>query len=188
MGQIVLLESDRLILRKLKIEDANHIFETWTNDDEVSKYVRWSTHKSVEDTKQWLLDEEKSCKNEGHYTWGIELKETNRLIGSIGAYYREESGRYEIGYGIAKKYWKRGYTTEAAKCMINYLINELKIKKLEASHAKQNIASGAIIQKLGFKYIKDEYREKFDKTMGYDTQRYYLDIREDKMRVQEKQL
>ena len=176
MGEIAILNSDRLILRKLKIEDANQIFETWTNDNEVSRYVRWSTHKSVEDTKQWIMDEEESCKNEGHYTWGIELKETNKLIGSIGANYQEESNRYEIGYGIAKKYWGKGYTTEAAKCMMDYLINKLKIKKFEASHAKQNIASGAVIQKLGFTYVKDKQYEKFDKSASFDCKQYYLDV------------
>ena len=172
------LEANRIVLRKLELEDAEQIFETWTNDEDVSRYMRWSTHKSVEETKQWLLEEEKNCKTEGQYTWGIELKETKKLIGSIGAYYREETDRYEIGYGIAKEYWRKGLTTEAVECMMNYLINKVGIKKFKASHAKENPASGAVMQKVGFRYIKDGYAEKFDKSVGYDTKEYYLDIDE----------
>ena len=45
-----------------------------------------------------------------------------------------------------------------------------------AAHAKQNPASGAVMRKVGFQYVKDEYIEKFDKTEGFDTKEYYLDV------------
>ena len=59
----ITLESERLILRKLKENDAEEVFKNWTSDDEVSKYVRWSTHKNVEETREWLRQEEKNCKS-----------------------------------------------------------------------------------------------------------------------------
>ena len=69
------LETQRLVLRKLKTADAKEVFRNWTSDDEVSKYMRWSTHKNVEETISWLQEEEKNYKNKDYYTWGIELKE-----------------------------------------------------------------------------------------------------------------
>jgi len=48
------LETERLILRKFEIKDAEEVFENWTSDDDVSKYVRWATHKNVEETKEYL--------------------------------------------------------------------------------------------------------------------------------------
>lgn len=171
------LETERLILRKLKLEDSAEVFRNWTSDDEVSKYMRWTTHKSVEDTKQWLEEEENNYKNIDYYTWGIELKSERELIGSIGAFFRKnEDNRYEIGYGIGRKYWGNGYTTEALKGIMNYLINEIGINHFVCKHAKLNPASGAVMQKVGFKYIKDGYFESFDKTKKYDSKVYYLDI------------
>lgn len=55
----ITLESERLTLRKLKETDAEEVFKNWTSDDEVSKYVRWSTHKNVEETREWLRQEKK---------------------------------------------------------------------------------------------------------------------------------
>lgn len=174
--EMKILETERLRLRAIKIEEAENVYNTWTSDDEVSKYMRWSTHKSVEETKQWIMMEQENCKKDNYFDWGIELKETGKLIGSMGAHYVPELDRYEIGYAIAKKYWGKGLVTEATKSMLNYLVNEKEIKRFVASHAKQNPASGAVMQKVGFKYIKDEKIEKFDKSEIFDSRVYYLDI------------
>lgn len=170
------LETERLVLRQLKESDAEEVYKNWTSDDDVSKYMRWSTHKNVEETREWLREEEKNYKNNDYYTWGIELKEIGELIGSIGAFYREEDDRYEIGYGIGKKHWRKGYTTESLKKVMNYLINDVGIKRFKCVHAKLNPASGAVMQKVGFKYVKDDYYESFDKTKKYESKVYYLDI------------
>lgn len=170
------LESERLVLRRLKTEHANEVFKNWTSDDEVSKYMTWSTHKNIEETISWLQEEEKKYKNNNYYTWGIELKEIGELIGFISALYREEDDRYEIGYGIGRKYWRKGYTTESLKMIMDYLINEVGIRKFKCVHAKLNPVSGVVMQKVGFKYVKDGYYESFDKTKKYDSKVYYLDL------------
>ena len=172
----ITLETERLILRKMKLEDAPIMFKNWTSDDEVSKYMRWSTHKSIVETESWIKDEIKNYEKEDYYCWLIELKEIGEPIGSLGAYLRpEEDNRYEIGYNIAKKYWRNGYTTEALKKIMNYLENTVGIKRFICSHAKQNPASGAVMQKVGFEYVKDCFYESFDKTKKYDSKVYYLD-------------
>lgn len=171
------LETERLILRKLTVNDAKEAFNNWCNDDEVSKYMTWSTHKTEEDTKGWLKETEKVYIDNVNYEWGIVLKETNELIGSIGAYIKEEfDNRYEIGYAISKKYWRNGYTTESVKRVMEYLINEEGIKRFIGRHAKLNGASGSVMQKAGFRYVKDGWYEKFDKTGIYETKIYYFDV------------
>ena len=115
--------------------------------------------------------------NENGYNWGITLKDTGKLIGAISAFISEDN-RYELGYNIARKHWRKGYTTEALKAVMNYLINEVEIRSFRCSHAKLNPASGAVMQKVGFKYVKDEVVEKFDKSEKFDTKVYYLDIEE----------
>ncbi len=169
------LETERLILRKLKLEDENEIFNNWTSDDEVSKYVRWSIHKSIEDTREYLKNVMETYKKEKNAEWGIVLKETNELIGALGCFFNDEENRYEIGYNISRKHWRNGYTTEALKKVMEYLINEEHIKSFICSHAKDNPASGAVMRKAGFKYVKDDTYEKFDKSQKFDCKVYYLE-------------
>ena len=83
---------------------------------------------------------------------------------------------YEIGYNIAKKHWNNGYTTEAVKEVLKYLATEEKIHKFRCAHAVLNPASGAVMRKAGFKYVKDEEFEKFDKSQKFDCKVYYLDL------------
>ena len=171
------LETERLILRKLSINDAKDAFKNWTSHEEVSKYMTWSTHKTIEDTKEWLKQVEKTYEENTGYEWGIVLKKTNELIGSIGVYLKKEfDNRYEIGYVLSKKYWRQGYTTESLKCVMDYLINEEKIKKFVGRHACLNGASGSVMQKAGFRYVKDEWYEKLDKSAVFETKTYYYDV------------
>ena len=99
------LETDRLILRQIQEEDASTVFKNWTSDDEVSKYVRWSTHKNIGETIEYIKHTIEQNKNPQNYEWGIVIKETNELIGAISAFPGEDD-RIEIGYNIGRKYWR----------------------------------------------------------------------------------
>lgn len=169
------LETERLMLRELVENDAEEMYKNWASDDEVSKYVRWSTHKNVEETKEYIKAEQERCKNEGCYNWGIVLKETQELIGAIGAFPSEDN-RYEIGYNLGKKYWRNGYATEALKKIMKYLINSEEIYRFRCAHAILNPASGAVMKKGGFIYSHDDSAEKFDGSEKFDIKVYYLDI------------
>lgn len=177
MCKTITLETKRLVLGKLSTADAKDAFENWTSCEEVSKYMTWSTHKTIEDTKTWLKQVEKTYEENSGYEWGIMLKSNNELIGSIGVYLKPEfDNRYEIGYALSKKYWRQGYATERLKCVMDYLINKEKIKNFVGRHAKLNGASGSVMQKAGFRYIKDEWCEKLDKSAVFETKTYYYDI------------
>lgn len=170
----VILETERLILRRFTLNDAEKVFNNWGSDDEVTKYVRWSTHKTIQDTYIYLESVMEKYRN-NEFEWALSLKDTGELIGAMGAFSSEDD-RLEIGYNTARKHWRKGYTTEALRAVMNYLINEVGIRRFRCSHAKLNPASGAVMQKVGFKYVKDEFVEKFDKSEKFDTKVYYLDI------------
>ena len=173
-NKIKTLETDRLILRQINEADAKTIFDNWTSDDEVTKYVRWNTHKNIEETIEYIKMTYKRCEEENNFEWGIVLKDKNELIGAIGAFPGEDE-RIEIGYNISKKYWNNGYTTEALKKVMDFLINEVGIKRFICSHAVLNPASGKVMQKAGFKYVKNAIYKKFDGSQVFDTKVYYLD-------------
>ena len=77
-----ILESKRIILRPLTIDDAENIYRSWTSDPEVAKFMMWDTHKSIDDTIEWLKIEVENVHKEGLYNWGFVLKETGDLFGS----------------------------------------------------------------------------------------------------------
>ena len=172
-----ILESERMILRPLTVKDARDIFERWTSDDRVSKYVRWTTHESVETTKEWLAFEEKGNSSDNAYQWGFTLKEDNYLFGSGGLYFNEEENVFELGYNIMHKYWNNGYTTEAAKRIIQFAVEELGVREFVAWHAVENPASGEVMKKCGFVYGKNGIHTKFDGVTSYDTKMYRLKIK-----------
>lgn len=78
------LESDKLILRKFRIDDAQAMYENWANDSEVTKYLPWSTHETVEISKNvinyWMSQ---YCMDD-FYQWAITIKENGDFpIGSF---------------------------------------------------------------------------------------------------------
>jgi len=173
----VQLETERLILRKLKLEDAPTVFRNWASDKEVTKFLRWNAHADIEVTEQWIKECEELTKDKSRYEWGIVLKEIMEPIGSIGAFKNtEDPDRYEIGYALGKKFWGHGYATEAFRCVINFLANEVGIKHFRCSHAKENPASGAVMRHVGFVYKKDGVYQSFDGLRKYECKIYHLDI------------
>lgn len=147
-------ETERLILRPLKISDAEHIFNAWTSDPRVTKFMIYSTHKSADDTREWLKSVVENAQKNFAYDLGFQLKETGKLIGSGGAYRKSEDGRWSIGYNIAYDYWHKGYAAEAMRSIIDYL-SGIGIKHFLAEHAADNPNSGKVMEKLGMKFDHD---------------------------------
>lgn len=83
------------------------------------------------------------------------LKETDELLGTALVYYEEEVQCWEIGYNFGKKYWNKGYATEAMQKVIAFAEEELNLSEIVGRYAKENPASGNVMKKLGFQYEKD---------------------------------
>ena len=168
------LETERLILRPLSVDDAETIYKNWTSDPEVAKFMRWERHKDVSETEEWLSTEEECVESDEVYNWGFVLKETGDLIGSGGLVFIEAKGMYELGYNVMKKYWGIGIATEASEIIMEYGINELKQKQFYCCHAKDNPASGKVMMKVGFVYKNDGEYYSWDKSRKFECKEYIL--------------
>lgn len=168
------LETERLILRPLKLSDAEEVFRNWTKDEEVAKYMPWDVHKNIEETNEWIISEVENIESENNYTWGIILKSTKELIGTISLLYKKELRCYSLGYNIMKKHWGKGITTEAGRRVIEFGINELKQKKFYCRHANENIASMKVMTKLGFEYYGESEYDSFSGSKHFEAKEYYL--------------
>ena len=133
------------------------MFNNWCNDPEVAKYTLWVAHKSVIETEQLVdmwLKEEKEGKA---IRFVIVEKDSNELIGSIDTV-KFIDGVPEIGYCLSRKYWNKGYMSEACKAFMNYLF-ELGYEKILIRADVRNIGSLRVIEKCGFKFTHEEFIE-----------------------------
>ena len=103
----ILLETDRLILRRFVITDAEAMFKIWANDERVTEYLSWQPHANGEVTKElidlWIDNYVKI----DTYNWAIFSKEYHTIIGSIGVVSNKEATlACELGWCIGYNYWK----------------------------------------------------------------------------------
>ncbi len=144
------IETNRLILRKFKLTDAEDMYKNWASDDDVTKYITWATHKNIGETDEVVEKYVLESKRDNYYHWCIELKKTNEAVGSIGVFRLFEDLRlFEVGYCIGKKFWNKGITTEAMNAVIKFLFDEVGVNRIEARHDTMNPASGIVMKKAG---------------------------------------
>lgn len=148
------IETNRLLLRKFTLNDAQAIYDNWASDSEVTKYLMWSTHDSVTVSRDILKDWIKLYEKEDFYQWAIVFKDNkSEPIGTIGVTHQDNIvGMAHIGYCIGRKYWHKGITSEALKSVMDYLFDRVEFKRIESRHDSRNPNSGAVMKKCGMKY------------------------------------
>lgn len=145
-----ILETDRLILRTLNIDDIDCVMNFW-GDIEVMKYCGGAGTRERElKALQFYINLQKE---KGFSPYIVAIKESGKVIGVCGFNPPNDGYDAEIMYHLAKDYWGRGYATEAAQACIDYARRHTKISRLGASIDPENGASRNVLEKLGFKCI-----------------------------------
>ena len=169
--EIPTIETKRLILRPLSVEDAEDVF-VWTSDERVARFMLWSTHSHISETREWLRSLDFL---ENEYGWGFVRRFDNKLIGSGGIRYRTDEDRWSFGYNIRYDCWNMGYTTEATLAMMDYVREKHGAKRFVAEHAADNPASGRVIEKCGLHYVRDGEYTSFGGTKTFKAKIYESD-------------
>lgn len=147
------LETERLILRRFTMNDAQDMFNNWASDDEVTKYLMWPSHKNVEVTKEYIKSLVDAYSEKSTYNWGIGLKEIGQVVGTISVVRcDDEIGCVHIGYCIGKRWWNKGITSEAFSAVIRFLMDEVKVNRIDSRHDPRNAFSGKVMEKCGLRY------------------------------------
>lgn len=151
-SNLPILETPRLILRSMRMSDAQDVY-AFSKDPEVTRYVLWEPHRSVSDSRMYLRAMLRQYRSGTPCSYGIVLKATGQLIGTIGFMaYSEENRCAEVGYSIARWLWNKGLTTEALQAVIDMAFRHLNLHRLEAMHDTNNPASGRVMQKCGMRH------------------------------------
>ena len=146
------IETHRLILRRYRIEDAEDMFNNWASDPEVTKFLTWPAHSSIDVTRRILNTWISYYDDGGFFQWAIELKETGRVIGNIAVVRLEEAiGEAEIGYCMGRAWWGQGIMPEALRAVVDYLFDTAGIDRICAGHDVNNPNSGRVMEKAGLR-------------------------------------
>jgi len=161
-------ETERLILRKLKLSDAGDIFK-FTKEPSITKFLTWEAHKSENETENFLKTVIKKYKAGQPAQWVIVLKKTNTVIGISGfIYYNSEHKKAEIAYILSNQFSGKGYMTEALNKVLFAGFSVLNLNRIEAKCEKDNFASEKVMQKIGmslegyfkeYQYIKGKFKD-----------------------------
>lgn len=164
-----IIETQRLVLRRFTYKDAEPMFDTWANDERVTKFLTWTPHGEVSLTKQlichwcWLYEKE------NNYNWCIEFE--GKPIGNISVVRTDENSEHmDLGYCIGYDFWNCGFVTEAASAVVDYLFTEIGANRISIWHAVKNPASGKVAKKCGMSF-EGIYRQYYKASDGE-----YLDI------------
>lgn len=148
------LETKRLNLKRITIDDYNEAFTNVFNNSNIAKNTLSKKHVNPIETKNLFEYYEREYINLYTYRWKIELKETNELIGMIEANQNNYT-KYdvlELGFCIGENYWNKGYATEAINEVIKFLFDEIDTKTIYAECFENNEACNKVLKKVNMIY------------------------------------
>jgi len=139
------LETERLILRNITLDDAPGIYE-YAKNKNVSENAGFKAHESIEETKSII---ETILKIDSLV---IVYKKNNTVIGVI-TLSKKLDGIYELGYSLQEEYWHQGLMSEAVKALVDYAFKKLNAFEIDAGCFIDNYRSEKLLLNAGFKYL-----------------------------------
>ncbi len=150
---VVILETVRLVLRKLTLDDLDALAMLYSDPD-VRRYFpeKTLTYAETKEELEWIIDVYYG--QYGYGLWATMFKETGDFIGRCGLLPWKIDGQVEIevAYLLDKHYWGRGLATEAARALANYAFEQLHAPRVICMANPENTASIAVAQKLGMTF------------------------------------
>jgi RimJ/RimL family protein N-acetyltransferase len=154
MEVIIKLETKRLILRPITIDDTQDFFEMDSNPN-VHLYLGNKPVTSIIQSKAIITDILEQYKTNGLGRLAMIKKDTQEFIGWSGLKYeqnlRKEFNYYDLGYRLKEDFWGKGYATEAALTTLDFGFKHLKLKEICAAADVNNLTSNYILRKIGMK-------------------------------------
>lgn len=169
------LETERLHLRQLRMEDICEYYERLFGDGDVSRYMLFDPHQDITESMESLQRKLEKYEQGRFYCWGIAEPEEDTIIGLIELVRLDEmENSCSFVYMLGCRYWNQGYATEALRAVVDFAFRELEVERIVADHFSKNPASGAVMAKVGMKHIGTE-PGKYEKLgISYDAEVYEI--------------
>ncbi len=148
MAEVAVLTGDRVRLRAPRIDDAEALFAEVASDPEVTRYLSWTPHPDVDETRRVISE----LFNAGDdRTWLIELRETGEAVGLCGVP-RRESHSVELGYCLARRRWGQGLMPEAVRTLLEHLQRDPGLYRVSATCHVDNTRSARVLERIGLTF------------------------------------
>ncbi|WP_018248769.1 GNAT family N-acetyltransferase [Orenia marismortui] len=157
MKECSLIETERLAIRHLLVEDVSKIF-LMSQEEGMKKWLPDQVYENEEvahEVVEFLISQylEKASPDKAPYVLGVVIKEIKELIGHVGLSPIDEG--VEIGYAIEERYQGKGYATEAVKAMSAWALKELEVSNIWGIVDINNTISARVLEKSGYSFVKD---------------------------------
>lgn len=147
-----ILETERLILRRLQQTDLRDVFEYASNEN-ISRQVLWDAHQSLRESQRFLDYTFERYRRGEMAPFAIEHKTDRKMIGTIDfAWWERGNGTVEIGFALSEKYWGLGLIPEAARAMQQFAFEKMGVTRIEARCFAENSQSIRVLEKMGMTY------------------------------------
>jgi len=149
---IPIIETPRLLLRKLGVEDAEEYFSIASNPL-AAKHTIWNAHITIEDSISYLSELQAKMDQGQAIHWGIIDQATGTLIGRVGfIHFDTQHSLSEVGFALHCDWWGQGIMSEAALPVIRYGFEELGLNRIEGRCNADNLASERVLLKIGMTF------------------------------------
>lgn len=156
----VILETDRLLIRSLGAGDVHDLFDLYS-DENVIRHWGMAPAQKTSEMKTIISDAIKADEKGISLSLAVVEKKYKKLIGNVTLFnINEQSLRAEVGYLLNRRYWKKGFMTEALLEVIDFCFNTLKFRRFESDVNPENVASIQLLKKVGFEkegYLKGRW-------------------------------
>ncbi|MCQ2554299.1 MAG: GNAT family N-acetyltransferase [Clostridia bacterium] len=152
----MIIETERLILRPFRVEDAESIYE-YAKDLDVGPGAGWPPHDSLETSREVIKNVLMVP-----YTYAVCLKSDNKAIGSISLMIGKNSNfgigenEAELGFWIGKPFWGNGYIKEASLALLEKGFGKMRLERIWCAHLDENMKSARVQEKCGFRFHHKE--------------------------------
>ncbi len=170
-----IIETERLILRKINESDAQSIF-AYCSDPAVAIHTTWEPHKNLDDSVKLVEYAKKNYQRGLCEPLAITLKSNPEiLIGTVGWFWNSEKHKsIEIAYALSPKHWGKGIVVEACRSLVDYAVNNFEIHRITSRCRPENTASSRVMEKLGMKHEGIQKKLMFVKGQYIDLSNYCI--------------
>ena len=167
------IETERLLLRPFRLEDAESAYNNWAGDEAVQKMYGEPAYQTVEEVESLMQKYITGYITGYTYRWAVIEKESGECIGQIAYFLVDKCNSWgEIEYAIGRPCQGKGYATEATKAVIDYGFKIIGFNKVQICVRPSNIKSKRVIEKCGFEY-EGTLRDYFFIDGIYEGRMYY---------------
>ena len=150
----IILETERLSLREITTDDFDDLLEIWSDPEAMRLFPRTLDDQAM---REWIERNQKRYEQHGHGLWAVIMRSEQKFVGDCGLTIQEVDGieELEVGYHFNRKYWGRGFATEAARACMDYAFERLGRRRIISMIRPENTPSRRVAERNGLRIEKE---------------------------------